>query len=197
MADRYQRKFKTQTNQENKLICLYVRDLKVVEGQKLQNVLRRGKNIIKARRAQVILCSAQGLKVSAIAKQVYLSDQYVRQIIHRFNEDGLTSLKPRYGGGRPADITPEQKAEIVELALMPPQILGLPFTQWSLSKLKAEVLRRKIVKSISSEWLRQILKEHKVSYQRTKTWKQSNDPKPEAKKNGSKGFTASRKKGER
>lgn len=178
-------------------MCLYVRDLKRVEGQKLQNVLRRGKNIIKVRRAQVILCSAQGMKVSAIAKQVYLSDQYIRQIIHYFNDDGLPSLEPRYGGGRPADITPEQKAEIVELALMPPQILGLPFTQWSLSKLKAEVLRRKIVKNISHEWLRQILKEHKVSYQRTKTWKQSNDPQLEAKKNGLKGYTARRKKGER
>jgi transposase len=178
-------------------MCLYVRDLKAGEGQKLQSLLRRGKSVISVRRAQVILSSAQGMKVPAIARQVYLSEQYVRQIIERFNEDGLASLAPRYGGGRPAEITPEQKAEIVEIALMPPQILGLPFTQWSLAKLQTEVLRRKIVKSISPEWLRQILKEHKVSYQRTRTWKQSNDPQLEVKKNASKGSTGRRKKGKR
>jgi transposase len=110
-------------------MCLYVRDLKAFEGHKLHDILRRGKNMIAARRAQVVLGSAQGLKVPAIARQVYLSEPYVRQIIERFNEDGLASLAPRYGGGRPPEIVPEQKAEIVELALMPPSILGLPFTQ--------------------------------------------------------------------
>jgi hypothetical protein len=57
-----------------------------------------------------------------------------------------------------------------------------------LAKLQAEVSKRKIVKGISLEWLRQILGEYKVSYQRTKTWKQSNDPKLESKKNESRGF---------
>lgn len=178
-------------------MCLYVRDLRIPEGQKLQSLLRRGKDVISVRRAQVILSSAQGMKVPAIARQVYLSEQYVRQIIERFNEDGLASLAPRYGGGRPPEISPEQKAEIVELALMPPPLLGLPFTQWSLPKLKAEVIRRKIVKSISLEWLRQILREHKVSYQRTKTWKQSHDPQLEAKKNASRDSTGRRKRGKR
>jgi len=98
-------------------MCLYVRDLKAGEGQKLQSLLRRGKSVISVRRAQVILSLAQGMKVPAIARQVYLSEQYVRQIIQRFNEDGLASLAPRYGGGRPAEITPEQKAEIVEMGL--------------------------------------------------------------------------------
>lgn len=178
-------------------MCLYVRDLRVSEGQKLQDVLRRGKNIIMARRVQVVLCSAQGLKVPAIARQVYLSEPYVRQIIERFNEDGLASLAPRYGGGRPAEISEEQKAEMVELALMPPSILGLPFTQWSLAKLQAEVLRRKIVNTVSLEWLRQILAEHKVSYQRTKTWKQSHDPKLESKKNASNDSIDRPKRGKR
>jgi len=176
-------------------MCLYVRNLRVFEGKKLEDILRRGRNVISARRAQVVLLSAQGQKVPAIAKGVYLSEQYVRQIIERFNRDGLGSLAPRYGGGRPPEITPEQKAEIVELALMPPGILGLPFTQWSLSKLQAEVTRRKIVGSISLEWLRQILGEYKVSYQRTKTWKESHDPQLESKKNESRGFTERRKKG--
>ena len=53
-------------------MCLYVRDLRVAEGQKLQSFLRRGKHVISVRRAQVVLSSAQGMKVPAIARQVYL-----------------------------------------------------------------------------------------------------------------------------
>ena len=46
-------------------MCLYVRPLHLAEGRKLQSVLRRDRNRIKLRRAQVILASAQGSKVPA------------------------------------------------------------------------------------------------------------------------------------
>jgi transposase len=64
-----------------------------------------------------------------------------------------------------------------------PQDLGLPFTQWSLTKLRAYLIQEKVVDTISIERLRQILEEEGFSYQRSKTWKESTDPDFEAKKN--------------
>lgn len=163
-------------------MCVYIRDLTLEEGNQIQRTLRHGRNAIYVRRCQVILASDQGMKVPKIASNYYLSEEYVRQLIRTFNEGGLEALKPKKPGKSLPTFTEEQKAEIIELALMPPQICGLPFTQWSLKKLRDEVVRRSIMKTISHEKIRQILEENRISYQRTKTWKESNDPEFEVKK---------------
>lgn len=164
-------------------MCLYVRDLTLKEGTQVQRILRHGRNVIYVRRCQVILGSDQGMKVSELSRNYHLSEDYIRRLIRMFNEGGLEALKPKKPGASYPTFTEEQKSEIIELALMPPHILGLPFTQWSLHKLRDEVIKRKIVKSISHEKIRQILEENKISYQKTKTWKESNDPELEVKKN--------------
>lgn len=164
-------------------MCIYARNLKQHEGESIQRILRHGKNASHVRRCQVILSSAQGMKVPEISETYYLSRDHVRRLIRQFNREGLDSLKPKKPGGKEPIFTEEHKAEIIELALMPPKMLGLPFTQWSLHKLKGEAVRRKIVPSISHEQVRQILKKAKISSQRTKTWKESNDPDFESKKN--------------
>lgn len=173
-------------------MSIFVRTISDYEGRKLAQILRRSTSSVKVRRAQVILASAQGMKVPEIARLTHLCEHYVRKLIHRFDEEGLRSLEPRFNGGRPPEITEEQKAEMIEAALVPPGILGLPFTRWSLSKLREYLMSRGIVKTISRERLRQILKEAKVSHQRTRTWKESNDPAYEAKKNASRRSTGRR-----
>ena len=62
------------------------------------------------------------------------------------------------------------------------EALGLPFTRWSLRKLAAYLgdNQTRVVK-ISAERLRQILAARGVTFQRTKTWKESNDPERDAK----------------
>ncbi|MGI0130963.1 MAG: IS630 family transposase, partial [Thermoplasmata archaeon] len=57
-----------------------------------------------------------------------------------------------------------------------------PYTQWSLSRLREEAIRRGVVPSISEEWLRVILHESEVSHQNLRTWKASPDPEREVKK---------------
>lgn len=52
---------------------------------------------------------------------------------------------------------------------MPPGVIGLSFSRWSLPKLAAAAVQKGIVKSISHEQMRQILGAAGVSYQRTKT----------------------------
>ena len=60
---------------------------------------------------------------------------------------------------------------------------GLPFSTWSLSKLAEFLVAEGVVDDISHEGLRDVLRKEGVSFQVIKTFKQSNDPDYEAKKN--------------
>jgi hypothetical protein len=79
---------------------------------------------------------------------------------------------------------PEIRSDIVKIALSPPKLLGCPFTRWSIEKLREHILRVGVVHRISDETLRKILQEEGVRLQRSKTWKESNDPHFRTKKNG-------------
>ena len=153
------------------------------EGQRLTQLVRRGRgNPIRTRRATIILASSSGTPVSAIARLVAADEDTVRDVIHAFNEKGLAALDPQWAGGRPRLISDADIAFIVTTATTRPTKLGCPFTHWSLRKLVAYLRRchtRRIV--ISHERLRQILRAKQVSFQRTRTWKESNDPDKEAK----------------
>ena len=72
------------------------------EGQWLQQIVRRGKHgSVRMRRAMIIMASASGTPVPAIARLVAADEDTVRDVIHAFNEKGLTALDPRWAGGRP------------------------------------------------------------------------------------------------
>ena len=91
-------------------------------------------------------------------------------------------LDPKWAGGRPRRITIDDQAFNVEMARARPAKLGLPFTHWSIRKLVgylADNSKRRVV--IGRERLRQTLERHDVTFQRTKTWKKSNDRAREAK----------------
>ena len=164
-------------------MCLYVRELRMDEGQKIQRILRRSTNRVKVRRAQVVLASEQGYKAPAIAELVHYSEHHVRAIIKQFNQQGLKALEATARSGRPPDFTEDDRALIAETAKCPPDLLGCPFKRWSLEKLRQYLVTEKIVSSISIETLRTILHERKVRLRRTKTWKECNDPRLKTKKN--------------
>jgi hypothetical protein len=84
-----------------------VREISNEEGQRLLRTVRRSSgSVVTWRRAQMVLLSAQGMAVPAIAEVTFTSPDRVRDVIHNFNTDGFDSLKPRYGGGRPPKFTP-------------------------------------------------------------------------------------------
>ena len=148
------------------------------EGQRLTQIVRRGRgNPIRVRRATIILASSSGTPVSAIARLVAADEDTVRDVIHAFNERGLAALDPRWAGGRPRLIRDEDVAFIVATATTRPETLGRPFTHWSVRKLVAYLRRndQRMVR-VSRERLRQILREAQISFQRTRTWKDSHDP---------------------
>jgi transposase len=166
---------------------LRVRRLTHEEGQQLQRIVRRGggktdKSHVKWRRALVVHASAGGNSVAVIAVLAATSEDRVREMIHRFNELGMGSLDPQWAGGRPRQITTDDEAFIVETAKTRPEKLGQPFTRWSIRKLVDYLADNKArVVKIGRERLRQLLAANDITFQRTKTWKESNDADRDAK----------------
>src|SRR4051812_33201851 len=163
-----------------------VRRLNDAEGQELQRIVRRGgrsdRSIVKWRRAMVVLASAGGNDVAAIARLVQTSPDRGGEMIHRFNDLGMRSLGPQWAGGRPRQITTADRALIVKTATTRPRKLGRPFTHWSIRKLADQLATRKGRKvRVGRERLRQILIAEGITFQRTKTWKESPDPLKEQK----------------
>jgi transposase len=162
------------------------------EGQYLLRLVRRGKHeSIRVRRALIVMASASGTTVPAIARLVAADEDTVRDVIHAFNAEGLACLGPRWAGGRPRRITDADTAVIVETATTRPHKLKLPFTHWSIRKLTAYLSGRygrtnprwtpaRRVR-VGRERVRQILHARGITFQRTRTWKESHDPDLEAK----------------
>nr|WP_245564651.1 IS630 family transposase [Streptosporangium roseum] len=153
------------------------------EGQRLVQIMRRGKgSSIRVRRAMMIQASAAGTPVPAIARLVAADEDTVRDAIHDFNARGLAALDHKWAGGRPRLISGDDEAFIVVTARTRPRKLGCPFTHWSIRKLAAYLAdnpdRRM---EVGRERVRQILHEHRISFQRTRTWKESKDPDKDAK----------------
>jgi transposase len=154
---------------------VFVRPVTMAEGQRLQRIGRTAKDAVKLRRAIVVLMSAQGQSVPDIAHLLDCSPEYVRGVIHAFNETGFKALDPKWSGGRPRTISEQARRRICLIARCCPRDLGLAFSTWSLTKL-AEYLAVAGIARISRESIRQILRAAGVSWQATKTWKASSDP---------------------
>jgi transposase len=156
---------------------LRVREIDDDEGRRLVRIVRRGTgSVVTWRRAQMVLLSAQGMDVAAIAKVAFTSEDRVRDVIRNFSADGFGSLCPKYKGGRLPKFTLPQRREIKKIARSKPADLDLPFSAWSLSKLAEFLVAEGVVDDISHEGLRTLLREEGVTFQRLKTWKASKDP---------------------
>ena len=106
------------------------------EGRRLLQIVRRGKHgSVRVRRAMIIMASAPGTLVPAIARPVAADVDTVRDVIHTFSAKGLAALDPRWAGGRPRLISDGDIEVIVTAARIRPEKPVQPFTHWSLRKL--------------------------------------------------------------
>ena len=160
-----------------------VRRLTDHEGHKLQQIVRRGStSSVRYRRAMMLLAAAGGNTVPAIARLVAADEDTVRDVIHHFNEIGLACLDPRWAGGRPRLLSPEQEDFVVATATTRPTKLGRPFTRWSIRKLLAYLRTAPgQMIGIGRQTLRRLLTRRGITFQRTTTWKESTDPDYDAK----------------
>ncbi|MER5908837.1 helix-turn-helix domain-containing protein [Streptomyces mirabilis] len=115
--------------------------------------------------------SAQGQTVKDITMLMPVGEDYVRDVIHAFNEQGFGALDPKWGGGRPKTISDKVREHICLIARTSPAEWKITtFSTWSLAKLAEHLVKQKVVPTIGRETLRRILRACKVS------WKASTDP---------------------
>ncbi|GAA0917824.1 IS630 family transposase [Nonomuraea longicatena] len=156
---------------------VFVRPLSMEEGRKIQRITRTAKDPVKLRRAIVVMMSGQGQSVPDITSLMQVGEDYVRDVIHAFNERGFDALDPKWSGGRPRAISERVREHICLIARTVPAEWGITgHSTWSLRTLAEHLLARGVVDALSREHLRRILREGGVSWQTTTTWKASDDP---------------------
>lgn len=155
-----------------------VRPLLPYEHKKLLRLKRQRTNTVNSRHARIVLLSRGGMANRDIARQADCTPQWVRTILHRFNDAGLDGITwfPFYQTrGTPRKFLADVREQIAEVALSSPKVL-IGMNQWSLPKLRAYLIEQQIINHISVEWLAQLLHRCKIRLRRTKTWKESTDP---------------------
>jgi transposase len=154
-----------------------VRPLRPYEKIKLRRLKKQRRNTVNSRNARIIMIAVGHRRNRVIAEIAGCSVQWVRQIIHRFNDYGIDGITwyPWFQTRSPRTFTVDVREQIAEIALSSPiSLIGMK--QWSLPKLRQYLIEQKIVAHISIRWLGEILHRYKVRLRRTKTWKESTDP---------------------
>ena len=155
-----------------------VRMLKPWEKHKLKRMKRQLTNSVNCLHARIMLLSRGGLNNRQIASHCDCTPTWVRQIIHRFNAGGIDAITwyPYYcARDGPRKFFADVVEQVCEVALSPPKRL-IGMSVWSLEKLREYLIEQQIIPSISLEWLRQLLRQRRVRWRHSKTWKESNDP---------------------
>jgi len=154
-----------------------LRPLRPYEKIKLRRLKRQRRNAVNSRNARIVMLAVGGRRHRVIAEMVGCSPQWVRQIMHRFNDHGIDGISwYSWFQVRSARVfTVDICEHIAEIALSSPIAL-IGMTQWSVPKLRQYLIEQKIVANISIRWLGEILRRYKVRLRRTKTWKESTDP---------------------
>jgi len=136
-----------------------------------------------AQRYRIVACVYQNQSVRAAARHLGCAKETAYRCIKEFNEHGFRrfecSSNPE---GRPSQITELHLKTLIRIAEKRPTDVGLPFTNWSMTKLQDYLVKHHHFPSVSPEWMRRLLRRADVSWQHTKTWKQSHDPDFAAKK---------------
>jgi transposase len=154
------------------------RTLRPWEGRKLQQMKRQLANAVNCRHARIVLLSRGRVRNREIASHVGCTPQWVRKILHRFNDGGIDAITwyPYYcNRAGPTKFMSDVTEQIAEVALSSAKAL-IGMSVWSLPKLRDYLVEQKIVPAISIERLRQILNDRKIRWRHTKTWKESTDP---------------------
>jgi len=134
-------------------------------------------------RYQIIALIRQGFSPFKASQLIGCSAKAAYLWLERFNLTGFQGFEQSsHPEGRPSELTQRDLQFLYHIAQKRPTDVGLPFTQWSMTKLHAYLVKQRHFPNVGPEWLRRQLHRAKISWQRTKTWKQSSDPQFRAKK---------------
>src|SRR5437016_1903209 len=101
---------------------VFVRDLMPEEAAKLRHISRQSKVFALRQRAQILLASDSKSPAPQIAQVLQTDENQIRWVIRDFNADGMASLRPPTGDGRPRRIDGAVREEIRAVALPVPSI---------------------------------------------------------------------------
>jgi len=134
-------------------------------------------------RYRIIAELAGGRRTAEVADRVGCSPAAVYHWAHAFERSGFAGFeRPNNPRGPIPIVDGEQVLALIKVALARPEELGLPFSHWSVKKLAAYCREHDLLPPITDEWVRRLLRREGVSFQHTKTWKESPDPQFELKK---------------
>jgi len=126
------------------------------------------------RRARIVLSIAAAEPRCEVAARLECDEATVWRTCERYRRDGLEGLliDGRQGrAGRPMQIVPVQRAQIVELACLEPIAKGLHITHWSSKDLASQAVADGIVAAVSPATVRRILHDVDLQPHRTRYWK--------------------------
>jgi transposase len=132
------------------------------------------------RRCQIVLASARGARVPQIAAAVGCAEKTVRQVIRRFNMQGVAALAP--GSSRPHRLRPrafagERAEQLRALLHRSPREFGKSSSLWTLAwAARVSFAEGLSPTRVSDETIRQTLKRLGVGWKRAKHWITSPDP---------------------
>jgi transposase len=107
-------------------------------------------------RAQIVLASGRGLNETEIAAALRIGRGTVRRWLKRFRKAGILGLQTL---PRQTVITLRTRQAIVRFAGADPHRYGVNRPAWTLNTLQTALVRHRVVRAISLEYLRRILSE--------------------------------------
>jgi DDE superfamily endonuclease/Homeodomain-like domain len=128
----------------------------------------------RVRRARIALGIAAGRRREILAEELDCDESTIWRTCQRYRSLGLRGLlaDQRQGNsGRDLQITPVQRAQIVELACLEPVAKGLHISHWSSADLARQAVADGIVAAISPRTVRYILNDVDLQPHRTRYWK--------------------------
>ena len=163
---------------------IFVRAMSEEEKQVLEKA-RRASDACQMKRSQILLASSQRLTTTAIEKQFGYSAEYARQMIHRFNKQGIECLTRKSSAPlRQETIIDAEKCEQIKRIMhKSPRLYGKASSIWTLT-LVAEVLSEEgaTPRQMANETIRVAMKKNGIGWKRAKNWITSPDPQYELKK---------------
>jgi transposase len=133
------------------------------------------------RRARMVPLAACGQSTSAIARQLGTCRLRVSQWLKRFGQERLSGLEDRPRSGRPVEITALERHQVIAIACRAPKDLGVARNTWTHETLRKVLVRKRLVRRISTSEVGRILSEADLKPHRVKAWCHSSDPDFQAK----------------
>ena len=134
-------------------------------------------------RAKILLYKSEGLTFKAIAEKLDISPTTVQLCINKYNDGGIDhALFDVQRSGRPAEISDDARAWILNLACQRPAELGYAQELWTLKNLHAHIQKNAVpagyprLSTITKAYIQKLLKDSNIKPFKIKYYCEQRDP---------------------